>query len=161
MLEESLLDFPGAVVLISHDRAFLDRVSTALLGLTGQGRVVPYADYAQWEADFLAREQEEARRSKADREDRPGRTPARPAPAKKKLSFLEQREWDGMEAAILVAEQELEASRAALEDPAVASQGDELARRLTAVQEAERAVETLYARWAELEAKVADGAREA
>jgi ATP-binding cassette subfamily F protein uup len=153
MLEESLLDFPGAVVCISHDRAFLDRVSTVLLGLDGLGGSVAYADYAQWEADFLAREQAETRQAKAEpREERPGRDRSR-ASGPKKLSFLEQREWDGMEAAILAAEQELEARQAALDDPAVASHGDELARRLEALQSAQQAVEALYARWAELEAK--------
>jgi len=72
MLEESLLDFPGAVVCISHDRAFLDRVSTVLLGLSGQGTSEVYADYAQWEADFLAREREATHRA---------RPTARPSPA--------------------------------------------------------------------------------
>lgn len=153
MLEESLLDFPGAVVCISHDRAFLDRIATALLGLTGQGQAVLYADYAQWEEDFLAREDAQARQARAAREERPARRERKTEPPKK-LTYKEQREWDGMEEAILAAEEALAACQAALADPAVASQGEELARRLTAVQEAEGAVATLYARWAELEAKL-------
>jgi len=152
MLEESLLDFPGAVVCISHDRAFLDRVSTVLLGLSGQGTSEVYADYAQWEADFLAREREATHRAKADRPAKPGRE--RSAPAGKKLTFREQREWDGMEAAILAAEGRLADCQKALEDPAVATDGTELARRLESSQAAEAAVEALYARWAELGDKV-------
>ena len=50
VLEESLLEFPGALVLVTHDRYLLDRVSTRLLALDGRGGVVPYADYAQWES---------------------------------------------------------------------------------------------------------------
>jgi len=152
MLEESLLDFPGAVACISHDRAFLDRVSTVLLGLSGHGTAAVYADYAQWEADFLEQERQAAHRARADRPAKPVRP--RAAAAAKKFTYREQREWDGMEAAILTAEGRLAECQAALNDPAVASDGDELSRRLAAAQEAEAAVEALYARWAELGAKV-------
>ena len=150
MLEDSLLDFPGAVVLVSHDRSLIDRVATVVLGLDGEGGSAAYADHAQWEADFQAREQVRAREAKA-RETRPGRD--RPEAQKKKLSFKEQREWDGMEAAIEQAEATLAACQAALEDPAVASDGEALGRRFEAVQQAQAAVEGLYARWTELEAK--------
>ena len=150
MLEESLLDFPGAVVLVSHDRSLLDRVSTTILGLDGEGGSALYADYAQWEEDFLDRERARTREAKA-REPKPVRE--RAASPQKKLTFKEQREWDGMEAAIEAAEANLAACQAALEDPAVASDGDALSRRLAASQEAQAAVDTLYARWAELEAK--------
>jgi ATP-binding cassette subfamily F protein uup len=151
MLEESLVDFPGAVVLVTHDRSLIDRVSTVLLGLDGAGGATVYADYAQWETDFLDRERAEAREAKADKAQKPK---ARTEPAAKKLTFKDQREYDGMEAAIGQAEAALEAARAALEDPAVASDGHELARRLERFQAAEAAVERLYARWAELEAKL-------
>ena len=49
VLEESLLEFPGALVLVTHDRYLLDRVSTRLLALDGQGGALFFADYAQWE----------------------------------------------------------------------------------------------------------------
>src|SRR5204863_6268415 len=49
VLEESLLEFPGAVVLVSHDRYMLDRVSTMVIGLDG-GEGNFFADYSQWEA---------------------------------------------------------------------------------------------------------------
>lgn len=150
MLEESLLEFPGAVVLVSHDRSLLDRVSTVVLGLDGEGGATTYADYAQWEADFLNRERARSREARA-REPKPVRE--RAEASKKKLSFKEQREWDGMEAAIEAAEATLAACQAALEDPSVASDGDALARRLADTQQAQAAVDALYARWAELEAK--------
>ena len=152
MLEESLLEFPGAVVLITHDRSLLDRVSTVLLGLDGAGGAAVYADYAQWEAEFASRRKELARAEKADK---PQKAKPRPQSASKKLSFKEQREYDGMEEAIAQAEAALEAAKAALEDPAVASAGHELSLRLQAFQDAEATVEVLYARGEELEEKLA------
>ncbi len=50
ILEESLLEFRGALVLVTHDRFMLDRVSTVVLGLDGQGNNERFADYSQWEA---------------------------------------------------------------------------------------------------------------
>jgi energy-coupling factor transporter ATP-binding protein EcfA2 len=54
ILEENLLDFPGALVLVTHDRYLLNRVSSTVLGLDGRGNTGRFADYAQWE-DWLAR----------------------------------------------------------------------------------------------------------
>jgi len=150
VLEESLLDFPGAVVLITHDRFLLDTVSTVLLGLDGHGGAEAYADYAQWEE---AGEETERARAQAAKEERPVKT-ARPARTPvKKLTWKEQREWDGMEQAILTVELRLGDAQTRLEDPSVASDPGELQRRLAAVEEAQAEVERLYARWAELETK--------
>ena len=49
ILEESLLEFRGSLVLVTHDRYMLDRVSTVVLGLDGQGGAERFADYSQWE----------------------------------------------------------------------------------------------------------------
>jgi len=122
-----------------------------LLGLSGHGTAAVYADYAQWEADFLEQERQAAHRARADRPAKPVRP--RAAAAAKKFTYRNSAR-DGMEAAILTAEGRLAECQAALNDPAVASDGDELSRRLAAAQEAEAAVEALYARWAELGAKV-------
>ncbi len=85
VLEESLLEFSGALVLVSHDRHLLDRVSTMVIGLDDGGQAGIFADYSQWEA---ARDEQPV--EKAAVKDR-----ALPAkPNKKKLSYLEQREWD-------------------------------------------------------------------
>jgi len=152
ILEESLSEFPGAVVLITHDRYLLDTVSTVLLGLDGQGGAQTYADYAQWEE---AREEIGRERAQAAKEERPVRT-ARPARTPvKKLTWKEQREWDGMEETLLMAESRLDDAQIRLEDPAVASDPAELQRRLTAMEEARAEVDRLYVRWAELEAKQA------
>ena len=157
VLEESLLEFPGALVLVTHDRYLLDRVSTRILALDGRGGAVPYADYDQWEAGQRAAA-ESPSRTKAPERPAPGASgppsagvagPSKP----KKLGYLEQREWDEMEARILEAEGRLDACRKAAAEPGVAADHVELQRRLTALTDAQAEVDRLYARWAELEAK--------
>jgi ATP-binding cassette subfamily F protein uup len=145
VLEDSLLEFSGAIVLVSHDRYLLDRVSTVVVALDGGGGET-FADYSQWES---SRSEPPAQKSTA-------KEPRQPAPEegpKKKLAYLEQREWDGMEARILEAERELAAWHREMQES-----GPD-AKRLTEayerMQQAQKLVEELYARWAELEAKVA------
>jgi ATP-binding cassette subfamily F protein uup len=145
VLEESLAEFPGALVLVTHDRFLLDRVSTVVLGLDGQGGAELFADYWQWEAA------QNRAVPKLEKEAPPAR-PAAPA-AKKKLSYLEAREWEQMEARILDAESELEAFHREMQSPEVVSDGLRLHACYQKVQAAEVRVAELYARWAELEAK--------
>ncbi len=154
VLEESLLEFPGALVLVTHDRYLLDRISTRLLALDGRGGATYFADYAQWEA---------AEGEATSRQPSAPRAPSRPTatiPSRsekpKRLGYLEQREWDQMEQKILVAEGELERCQAAAADPAVVSDHLALQALLSAAAEAQAEVDRLYARWAELEAKVRD-----
>jgi ATP-binding cassette subfamily F protein uup len=165
VLEESLLEFPGALVLVTHDRYLLDRVSTRILALDGRGGAVPYADYDQWEQSRrLAEAGRETARPRAaakpgapspPRPDAPGGKPrpdalhARP----RKLGYLEQREWDEMEDRIFGAEERLEACREAAADPSVAADHQALGARIDALSAAQAEVDRLYARWAELEAK--------
>jgi len=147
VLEESLVEFPGALVLVTHDRFLLDRVSNVVLGLDGQGGAELYADYWQWQAA------QTRTTPKAEKESAPA--PVRPAStaAKKKLSYLEAREWEQMEARILEAEGELEALQAEMHSPDVVSDGLRLHACYQKVQASEARVAELYARWAELEAK--------
>ncbi len=144
VLEDSLLEFSGAVVLVSHDRYLLDRVSTIVIGLDGGAGGV-FADYSQWEAS-RSEPLSEKEAVKSLRLQVPSEVP------KKKLAYLEQREWDLMEAKILEAEQELAARQRELE--ARASDAERVTEAYEKVQHAQRRVEDLYARWAELEAKV-------
>jgi ATP-binding cassette subfamily F protein uup len=147
ILEESLEEFPGAVVLVTHDRFLLERVATELLTLDGRGGVECFADLAQWEA---------ARRPPSS----PTRVEggAREAAARvvigvKRLSYRERQEWESIEERILAAESALATCQAALTDPAVAADSAEVARRYAAAEAAQDAVETLYARWTELDEK--------
>jgi len=152
VLEESLLEFPGTLVLVTHDRYLLDRVSTRILALDGRGGAVPYADYDQWEAAQRAAATAPSTRSAKGAEKSSPAVVAGAAKARK-LGYLEQREWDEMEGRILEAESGLDAAREAAAHPGVAADHVELQRRLTALTEAQAEVDHLYARWAELEAK--------
>ncbi|HSB81838.1 MAG TPA: ABC-F family ATP-binding cassette domain-containing protein [Candidatus Methylomirabilis sp.] len=147
VLEESLADFPGGLVLVTRDRFMLERVSTLILALDGVGGALFFGDYAQWEG---AQEAESAagRASPA-----PTKAPLRDAAGPKRLTYLEKREWEQMEQAILAAEARLTACRHALEDPEVASDPVALQRRYEALEAARAEVERLFARWAELESR--------
>ena len=146
VLEDSLLEFPGALVLVTHDRYLLESVSTVVLALDGQGGAEYFADYAQWESV----------RGSAPPPPKPAAPkPAPPKPAKdpKRLSYKEKQEWEQMETKILEAEDRLAAAQAAVEDPAVATDPAALQERCGELEAARVAVEGLYARWAELEEK--------
>ena len=150
VLEESLAEFEGGLVLVTHDRLMLERVSTVILALDGEGGAETFADYDQWMATRAARELT-ARGAGAAVTPAPRTDRARPR--SKRLSYLDQREWDGMEQAILDAETAAEAAREAAEDPGIASDAAELRERYAALEAAREAVARLYNRWAELEAK--------
>jgi len=147
VLEESLLGFPGALVLVTHDRYLLDRVSTFLLGLDGSGGATFYADVEQW----LDRR---SSRAAGRRRTRPER---RRKSQRRSLSYHEQREFEAMEEAILAAEVELEAAAALLADPGVASDAEAVHRAFLDHEAARERVELMYRRWAELEEKAAGG----
>jgi ATP-binding cassette subfamily F protein uup len=146
VLEESLLDFPGAMVLVSHDRYMLDRVSTMVVGLDG-GEGGVFADYSQWEA-WRGDQPAEKPGAKEPRTPAQGQAEG----PKKKLGYLEQREWDGMEEKILEAEREIGSWQQEMQESG--SDPRRLTEAYEKLQEAQRRVEELYARWAELEGKV-------
>jgi ATP-binding cassette subfamily F protein uup len=149
ILEENLLDFAGALVLVTHDRYMLDRVSTFVLGLHGDGTAQLYADYLQYEKGRAERlTPSPARNGKASGSQ------TSDSPTKKKLSYLEQREWDEMENRIVQAEAEVSSLEQALQTPEVNTDPARLETTYAALQNAQSRVEGLYARWGELEAKI-------
>ena len=157
VLERLLLDFSGSVLLVTHDRYFLDKVATSILAFEGEGRAVRYP--GNYETYRTLKEQSEAARREAAEPDRPRVAAAtrEAAPDRTRrpgrLSFQEQREMEGMEAAILAAEERKAAVEAALSDPATYQKGGDAVVRLRAEMEAVTAeVDRLYARWAELAA---------
>jgi ATP-binding cassette subfamily F protein uup len=150
ILEESLLEYPGALVLVTHDRYLLDRVSTIVLGLDGNGGIETFADYSQWEA--WQRESKQPAKTMLRGVDSP-KAPSAAASGKKKLSYLEAREAAAIEERIAQAERSLEAKRAALEDPAIVSDAERLLSAHAEMEAAEKVVDQLYGRWTELEEK--------
>jgi len=161
ILEESLLEFRGALVLVTHDRYMLDRVSTVVLGLDGLGDVGRFADYSQWDAWQRSQEKSERAKRTSARETQAvlaGTSAGRDTAAKKKLSFAEAQEFKTVEKRIADAEQELREQRAMLEDPAVTSDPTLLRETCVRLEQTQKTVEGLYARWAELEQKAAQEA---
>jgi ABC transport system ATP-binding/permease protein len=146
VLEESLLEFPGALVLVTHDRYLLDRVSTQILALDGKGSADYFADYAQWEEQ--RGEGSGSRKSGGD----PSRSSALRM-TRRRLGYLEQRELDSMEERVLAAEEKLAEAKRRAEDPAIATDADALQRRFAELAAAQKEVDALYERWSELEAK--------
>ncbi len=155
ILEESLLEFKGALVMVTHDRYMLDRVSTIVLGFDGLGGLERFADYSQWE---VWQESQQASKDGAPFPEpitRRRTTVATESPntAKKKLSYKEARELEGIEGRIAVAEQEVHSRQAALQDSKITSDGQKLHSASLQLDDARKVVEQLYARWAELEQK--------
>ncbi|HEY0010064.1 MAG TPA: ABC-F family ATP-binding cassette domain-containing protein [Tepidisphaeraceae bacterium] len=142
VIEQSLDTFPGALVIVTHDRFMLERLSTDLLGLDGRGNAHMVADldqYLRW------------RDSTVPAKSGKGSVSSAAAPAAKtakKLSYLEQREYEGLEAKIAEAEAAAKKARAAV----AAADGDwQKAAKLHATMEAAEAnVAKLYARWESL-----------
>jgi ATP-binding cassette subfamily F protein uup len=146
VLESNLADFPGAMVLVTHDRFLLDRLSTFLLALDGQGGVEFFAELAQWEQANATRKAALKPAARDTRESPSGS-------ARKKLSYLEAREWERIEDRVAQAEAALDACRSQLEMPDVVSNPARLTEAVAAMDVAQAAVDRLYERWAELEAK--------
>ena len=151
VLEDSLMEFPGALILVTHDRWLLDRVSTLLLALDGAGHAEWFADYPQWEA-AQARHENGRQRSELAAGTVP-RPESGPGSKKKALTYREQQEWEQMEQKILQAEDAVAACQAAMGEPAVVSDAAALQARCDALDAAHAHVETLYARWTTLEEK--------
>jgi ATP-binding cassette subfamily F protein uup len=149
VLESNLADFPGALVLVTHDRFLLDRVSTVLMAMDGNGQVEYFAELAQWEQ---ANAQKKATPAKLN----PKSNSQGAAPVKKKLSFKEAREWEQMEAVVMRAEELLDQKRSQLEIPEVVADPARLTVAVREMDAAQDEVDKLYARWAELEAKQND-----
>jgi ATP-binding cassette subfamily F protein uup len=142
MLEESLMEFRGAIVLITHDRLLLDNLSDRLLCLDGRGGARFFADHDQWLAAKTAQEAQLALES----------SPSSPAkPKHRRLPAREQNELNRMEAAIEKAEAAAAALRRQLEDPAIASDAARLGDFYAQLEEAQAKTARLYERWAELE----------
>ena len=158
VLEEALLAFPGVVVVVSHDRYFLNRVCTDLLAFEGEGRVVLSAGNYDYYAEKRERVAARASRQRAARPvpwrtDISARNPAAKASRPRKLSFKEARELEGMEAQILAAESDIARVEALFATPDFhrqhGAQTNQLVAELAALKER---VTQLYGRWEELEA---------
>ncbi len=148
VLEDSLAEFAGALVVVSHDRDLLDRLCTEVVGLDGLGGAAVYGSVGQW---LTAYERTAARAAEAAKPAAPA-APRPAAPRTRKLSYREQQELDGMEEAILAAEAAVSERQAEVERAATAGHTI-LTEACRALEAAQREVERLYARWQELESR--------
>jgi ATP-binding cassette subfamily F protein uup len=149
VLEQALLEFPGALVLVTHDRFMLERIATEYLGLDGTGGVKSFQTHEQWNA---------ARTSAAAAAQRDAKA-AKPKPAAgrkksgvRKLTYKERREYEAMEETILEAEADVERLEADAADPDIGADHVKATAVYESLAAAQEQVRTLYARWAVLDA---------
>ena len=158
ILEDNLLEFPGALVLVTHDRYLLNRVATTVLGLDGNRHIGRFADYAQWEV-WVEEQRSATPQVNLDQEPAGGTSTRgadsepKSASGKKKLSYLEAREFAGIEPRIEESDARLSAAQRRVEDPAIATDAAALQEALAELGAAREENDALYARWAELTEK--------
>lgn len=143
-LEESLLEFPGAVVLITHDRCMLDRICNSLLAFGDPDAMTFFADLAQWEesqAKLPKKQKEQKTQIKTQ------------LPAAPKLSHAEKKEFEQIESNILAKEDEVKKLHLQLEDPKIAENGALLQEVCQKIAVLEAGIEQLYLRFEELDRK--------
>ena len=151
LLEELLGDYTGTLLLVSHDRDFLDNVVTSTLVMEGEGRV---GDYVGGYSDWLRQRPATAQVAVAARPaEKPAATPiAEAAPAKRKLSFKDARELEQLPAKIEQLEQDVEGLTAAMNDPAFYTRSSaEVAAHTQKLGKVQAELDAAYARWEELD----------
>lgn len=151
LLEELLQDYPGTVLLVSHDRTFLDNVVTQVIAFEGDGLLREYAGgYEDW-----LMQRPKANAANAPKKSAPAKLePTQPAPSKAKLSWKDQQELDGLPAKIEALELEQERITACLADPNLyANQKNEAAELQSKLTGLNAQLNDMLARWEALEAK--------
>ena len=156
VLEESLQEFNGALVLVTHDRFMLDRICDQVIGFNGRGRTTFFADYQQW---LAALEQDELsllgkKKKKPDKEKK--NVPKNAKKGQGKLSYMDQREYDQMEEKIQTAEARAQDLEALMQEPETAADPDKLNSCWQELEEVQAEIARLYSRWEELE-EIRDG----
>lgn len=149
VLEESLLEFAGGIILVTHDRYLLDTVCDAVLGFVGDGRITLFGDYGQW----LRARAEAASPSAPVEKSRTSRKGSDKSRKSGRLSYLDQLEYDQMEENILASEQICEELEKKIEDPDLAADPEKLQAVWQQLAEVRQEVDRLYLRWDELERK--------
>ena len=148
LLEEFLLNYPGTVLIVSHDRAFLNNVVTSTLALEGEGVVKEYVGgYDDWlrQSDKMPQSQppEKTVSKKTETKQRPDRP--------RKLSFRERQELEAIPQRIEMLETEQQQLHDTMADPDFYKQGADIAATASRLEELKQQLETAYARWEALE----------
>ncbi|NUN05501.1 MAG: ABC-F family ATP-binding cassette domain-containing protein [Bdellovibrio sp.] len=155
VLEESLKDFNGAVILVTHDRYFMDQVASQIMAFhkrpDGNVTMENFAGYLQWEEWFEEQKELEAAALRREADERKAAAKAGGKPGK--LSFKEKFELENMEKTILELEEKLGAAQLESGKPEVVSQASRVQELYKVIADIQSQLEKLYARWAELEKK--------
>lgn len=158
MLEEALADFDGTVLVVSHDRYFLDRICDQVLAFEDNGLFVQPGNYSYY---LEKKKERDARVQSTWRATAPKASNVNSSPATanssrpRKLTFKEQREFEGMEAAIMAAEARVQELETTLNDPHFhATRSREAAGLIADLETAKTEVTRLYGRWEELSSRV-------
>lgn len=155
VLEESLRDFNGAVILVTHDRYFMDQVASQIMAFhkrpDGSTTMENFAGYLQWEEWFEEQKELEAAELRREADER--KAAAKSGGKGGKLSFKEKYELENMEGIILDLEDKLGAAQLESSKPEVASQASKVQELYAQIADIQGKLEKLYARWAELEKK--------
>ncbi len=149
VLEESLREFEGAVILVTHDRYLLDSVCDAVLGFVEDGPITMFSDYLQWLSAVRVGAGQPGEDIRVEKKKKPAEKSRKPG----RLSYLDQLEYDRMEEMILAGEQSCEELEKKIADPALAADPAKLQSIWEQLDQARREVEQLYLRWDELERK--------
>jgi ATP-binding cassette subfamily F protein uup len=142
VLERNLDDFPGAIVLITHDRCMLDRLTTEVIGLDGDGHASRYADFEQW---FKKR----AQKLKPVKSGKPQNSGQKSR--KKKLTYAQKKELDSMEENVMAQEGILDELKGKLELPEILRDNQKMTTLCAEITKQQEVVDEIYARWDELE----------
>lgn len=154
ILEEYLMDFKGTLIIVSHDRHFLDRLTSHLLILPGDGSVKDflgtYSEYRQYMIDWRAEKRSREKAEKAEKaEKQPDAVKARPeAERKRRLSFKEKREMDQLEADMKALGEEKTALEKAMNSGGLSY--DKLEEASLRYAEVKRLLDEKELRWLEL-----------
>ena len=150
VLEDALCAYPGCVLVVSHDRWFLDRVSTSVLAFEGGGSVVLYeGGHADWRKTY----KKEIKKPEPKEVPAAKPTQAKPKPKtpSRRRNFQQEKEFKGMEENIMELEEQIETLEKEVSDPEVIKElGPKLAKKLDSLEKKKAKLENLYARWAEL-----------
>jgi ATP-binding cassette subfamily F protein uup len=152
ILEESLLEFQGALVLVTHDRYLLDRVTNAVLGLDGRGSARLFADYLQWET-WRDHQAQAASSASAKEEPHPAPAASSGSRTRRKLSYMEQREYDTLEKRIDEADARLRAAEQQIQNAEVVVDPEALTAALVELEAAKADHHAVYERWVDLTEK--------
>jgi len=150
-LEESLSEFPGAIALITHDRALLDKIATTVIGLGIPDHVPLLADYRQWE-DVLAGRSLKSKESPVRKEEAKTQV-ASNVKSSTQLSYKEKRELEQMEASILSLEQQIAKLESMMHDHSASNNLTELQEVCVQIDTAQKNLDKLFHRWQELDTK--------